>query len=80
MGFRVVSTYWWVSQVAPAVKNLPASTGNIRQGFIPWLRKIPWRRALQPTPVFFPRESLGQRGPVGYSSWGPKELDRTEET
>ena len=80
MGFRVVSTYWWVSRVAPAVKNLPVSTGNIRQGFIPWLRKIPWRRALQPTPVFFPRESLGQRGPVGYSSWGPKELDRTEET
>ena len=80
MGFWVVSTYWWVSQVALLVKNLPASTGNIRQGFNLWLRKIPWRRAWQPTPVFLPRESHGQRGLVGYSSWGPKELDKTEET
>jgi len=25
--------------------------------FDPWVRKIPWRRAWQPTPVFLPRES-----------------------
>ena len=30
------------------VKNLPAR----RQGFDPWVRKIPWRRKWQPTPVF----------------------------
>ena len=41
-----------------------------RQGFHPWVRKIPWRRAWQPTPVFLPRESHGQRslgqgGPSG---------------
>ena len=35
---------------------------------------IPWRRAWQPTPVFLPRESLGQRTLVGYSH---KELDMT---
>ena len=28
-----------------------------RQGFNPWVRKISWRRAWQPTPVFLPRES-----------------------
>ena len=28
-----------------------------RQGFNPWVRKIPWRRAWQPTPVFFPGDS-----------------------
>ena len=26
-----------------------------RHGFHPWVRKIPWRREWQPTPVFLPR-------------------------
>ena len=46
--------------------------------FNPWVRKIPWRRAWQPTPVFLPGESHGQRSLVGYSPWGCKELDTTE--
>ena len=29
-----------------------------RRGFDPWVRKIPWRRAWQPTPVFLPGESM----------------------
>ena len=37
-----------------------------RQGFNPCVRKIPWRRAWQPTPVFLPRESHGQRSLEGY--------------
>ena len=32
------------------------------------------------TPVFLPGESHGQRSLVGYSLWGPKELDTTEAT
>ena len=32
-----------------------------RQGFDSWVRKIPWRGAWQPTPVFLPGESHGQR-------------------
>ena len=32
-----------------------------------WVGKIPWRRAWQPTPVFLPRESHGQRSLVGFS-------------
>ena len=32
-----------------------------RHGFSPWVRKIPWRRAWQPTPVYWPGESHGQR-------------------
>ena len=43
-------------------------------------REDPWRRAWQPTPVFLPRESHGQRNLVGYSSWIRKELDTTEVT
>jgi len=38
-----------------------------RYGFDPWVRKIPWRRAWQPIPVFLPGESHGQRSLVGYS-------------
>ena len=49
-----------------------------RPGFNPWVRKIPWRRKWQPTPVFLPGESHGQRGLVGYSPWGCKESDTTE--
>ena len=51
-----------------------------RLKFDPWVRKIPWRRAWQPTPVFLPAESGGKRSLVGYSPWGHKELDTTEET
>jgi len=40
--------------------------------------KIPWRRAWQPTPVFFLGEPHGQRSLVGCSPWGCKELDVTE--
>ena len=51
-----------------------------RHWFDPWVRKIPWRRAWQPTPVFLPGELHGQRSQVGYSAWGCKELDTTEAT
>ena len=36
------------------------------------------RRKWQPTPVFLPEKSHGQRSLVGYSPWGHKELDTTE--
>ena len=48
--------------------------------FNPWVRKIPWRRAWQPTPVFLPGESHGQRSLVGYRPWSCKELEITEAT
>ena len=41
-------------------------------GFDPWVRKIPWRRKWQSTPVFLPGESHGQRSLTGYSPWGHK--------
>ena len=36
------------------------------RGFDPWVRKIPWRRAWQSTPVFLPGESHGQRSLADY--------------
>ena len=46
--------------------------------FDPWVGKIPWRRKWQPTPVFLPGKSHGQRTLVGCSLWGRKESDTTE--
>ena len=43
-----------------------------------WVGKIPWRSKGQPTPVFLPGESHGQRNLVGYSPWGCKESDMTD--
>ena len=43
----------------------------------PWVGKIPWRRARQPTPVSLPEESHGERSLVGFSPWGRKESDTT---
>ena len=51
---------------------------TVRPRFHPWVRKIPWRREWQPTPVVWLGESHGQRNLVGYSPWGHKELDTTE--
>ena len=72
----------WASQVALVLKNLPANAGDIRDmSSIPgWGEKISWRRKWQPTPVFLPGESHGQRNLVGYSPQGRKESDATEVT
>ena len=51
----------------------------MRYGFKTWVRKIPWRREWLPIPVFLTRELHGQGGLAGYSPWGPKELDMTEQ-
>ena len=50
-----------------------------RCGSDPWVGKIPWR-AQQPTPVFLPGESNGQRSLEGCSPQGHKESDMTEVT
>ena len=41
-----------------------------RPGFDPWLGKITWRRAWQPSPVFLPGESPWTEEPGGSSPWG----------
>ena len=51
---------WWLSGEEPACQYR-------RRRFDPWVGQIPWRRKWQPTPLFLPGESQGQRGLVGYS-------------
>ena len=67
------------SQVVLAVKNSRAKAGD-RCGFGPWIWKIPWRRKWQPTGVFLPGESHGQRSLAGYSPWVTRSQDTTEVT
>ena len=76
-----------VSYKLALVRHLPGLPGWLscerihlqsrRPGFDPWLRKIPWRRKWQPTPVLLPGKSHGQRSLVGYSLWGLKKSDPT---
>ena len=47
-----------------------------RLKFDPRVGKIPWRRKWQPTPVFSPGKSHGQRNLIGYSSCGCKRVRR----
>ena len=50
-----------------------------RPGFNPWVGKISCRRKWQPTPVFLPGKSHWRWNLVGYSPWGRKESDTTEQ-
>ena len=89
-----VITYMWNLKNKTNVYNktgFPGGTSGKESGcqcrrpkrcrFDPWVRKIPWRRAWQPTPVFLPGESPGgHRSLAGYSPWGCKELVTTEVT
>ena len=62
------------------VKNPLASAGDTRDvGLIPGLGRFAGRRKWQPPPVFLPGEFQGQRSMVGYSPWGLKESNTTEQ-
>ena len=66
--------------MALAVKNLPTNSRDAADlGAIPGAGKIPWSRKWQTAPVFLPGKFHGQRSLEGYSPWGHKELDMTEQ-
>ena len=71
---RIFCVRFGASQVTLAVKNPPANDRDMDQckrcGFDPWVRKVSWRRAWQPTPVFLPGESQAQRSLEGLQSTG----------
>ena len=68
LGFLPQALYG-ASLVVQLVENLPAMQ-ETRVQFL--VRKIPWRRKWQHTPVFLLGESHGQRRLAGYSLWGCK--------
>ena len=56
------------SQVVLPGKEPACQCGRHKRcGLDPWVRKMPWRTAWQPTPVLLSGESHGQRNLVGYS-------------
>ena len=66
---------WWLSGKESACQSWRARDADL----IPaWVRKIPWRRKWQPTPVLLPGKFHAQRSLVGYSPWGCKKSDMTE--
>ena len=74
----IVALVWYASTslLSQMVKDLPAVWET-------WVRSLGWDDPLgkewQPIPVFLPGEFQGQRSLEGYSPWGHKELDRTEQ-
>ena len=63
------------------VKNLPANTGDAGDlSSIPGSGRSPGGGNGNPAPVFVPRKFHGQRSLEGYSPWGRKESDTTENT
>ena len=59
---------WWLSG-----KESACQAGDM--GSSPRLGRFPWRRKWQPTAVFLPGKSHGQRSLVGYSSCGHKKIE-----
>ena len=64
-------SHWWLNR-----KESACSAGDL--GSIPGLGTIPWRRKWQPTAVFLPGESHGQKSLESCGRWGQKESDTTE--
>ena len=61
------------------VKNPPAMQ-ETEETWVPFLsQKIPWMRKWQLTPVFLPEKSHGHRSLVGYSLYGCKQSEVTEQ-
>ena len=57
------------------IKNLPANAEDVRDvGSIPGLERFPWGRGWQPTPVFVPIESHGQKKKKKKESHGQRSL------
>ena len=63
--------------MAQLVKNPPAMQETWVQS-LGW--KDPWRKKWQPTPVFLPGKSYGQRSLAGYSSWGQGQTQLSDKT
>ena len=79
---KFLSIFWCLSPPGGSVgKESTYNAGDAGDtGSIPGSGRFPWRRAWQPTLVFLPGESHGQRSLVGYGSQGHRESDKTEVT
>ena len=66
MGLLEATRFRWAFPGGPSGKEPACQCRRCKRcRFDPWVRKTPWRRAWQPTPVLLPGESHGQRSLVG---------------
>ena len=63
-----ISPIFWISFLYRSLVSESACQGRRckRHDFDPWVGKNPWRKKWQPTPVFLPRKSHGQKSLAGY--------------
>ena len=69
----MIKSFQQIFNVPWASGEEPACQGR-RLGLDLWVGKIPWRKKWQPTPVFLPGKSHGQRSLEGHSPWGHKRV------
>ena len=74
-GYNLIEQHSGTSQEVLVVKNLTANAkaGDVRDGFVPWVGKIPLQYSCLENP-------MDKKSPVGYSPWGDTESDVTEVT
>ena len=65
-----INIYIWTFQVVLVKEPACQCRRHKTPAFNPWVRKIPWRRAWQPTSVFLPGKPHGQRSLMDYSLEG----------
>ena len=69
---------FWFLQHKITMPGFLLTISSRRNGFNPWVRKIPWRK-WQPTSVILPVKSHGQRSLAGHSPWVHREWELTEQ-
>ena len=81
--------YYFFDFLKNHLKGFPGTSGKEHAcqcrrhkwlGFDPWVGKIPWRKAWQPTPAFLPGESHGQRSLTGCAPWGSQRAGHNRAT
>ena len=70
-------SYKWKGGLSGGLDSKESACNARDQDLIPGLRRSPGERKWQPTPIFLPGESHGQRRLASYSPWGHKESDMT---
>ena len=76
--YMVKHKLMYMLQLNIPLQNFLILNSSTRPGFDLWIKKIPWIKEWQPTPVFLPEESHGQESLAGYSPWDRKESNTTE--
>ena len=74
LGSGILLDLWHASLMSQMVKTLPAMCETQVQSMG---QEDPLEETWQPTPVFLPGESHGQRGRAGYSPWNREKSDKT---